>query len=59
MKESKLLKDYPKALSEWDYELNARVLAPELLPAHTDTKYYWKCSNGSDTFNTVRNCNIC
>ena len=50
MKESKLLKDYPEALKDWDYKLNTDVLKPEFLHAHTDKEYYWKCSKGHPSY---------
>ena len=50
MKESKLLKDYPEALNDWDYELNKNIPKPEILHAHTDKEYYWKCSKGHPSY---------
>lgn len=50
MKESKSLKDYPKVLDEWDYELNVDVLFPDLLPARSNKKYYWKCPKGHPSY---------
>ena len=50
MKESKLLKDYPEELKDWDYELNTGVLNPEFLHAHTDKLYYWKCLKGHPSY---------
>lgn len=67
MKYSKLLKDYPDVLKEWDYNLNSDVLFPELLLAGSNKDYYWKCSNGHPSYlcsldkKTLRNygCPIC
>jgi hypothetical protein len=42
MKESKILKDYPDVLKQWDYELNPDVLMPDFLLAHSNKQYYWK-----------------
>ena len=67
MKVGKLLKDYPKVLSEWDYELNTSVLVPDYLLAHTNKVYYWKCPKGHPSYScslykkTFRNygCPVC
>ena len=67
MKESKLLKDYPDVLLQWDYELNSDVLMPEFLFAGSQKKYYWKCKNGHPSYlcslykKTFRNfgCPVC
>ena len=50
MGESKLLKDYPEVLKEWDYELNTDVLIPDFLFARSNKKYYWKCPNGHPSY---------
>lgn len=50
MKQSKLLKDYPEALKDWDYELNSNVLTPEFIFAQSKKKYYWKCPNGHPSY---------
>lgn len=50
MKESKLLRDFPEILKEWDYELNTDVLFPELLFAQSNKKYYWKCPKGHPSY---------
>ena len=50
MKASKLLKDYPSVLKEWDYELNPDVLMPEFLSAQSNKQYYWKCGKGHPSY---------
>ncbi len=50
MKQSKLLKDYPEALKDWDYDLNTNVLTPEFLFAQSKKKYYWKCPQGHPSY---------
>ena len=50
MKESKLLKDYPEVLKEWDYDLNPGVLTPDYLFAQSNKRYYWKCSKGHPSY---------
>ena len=67
MKESKLLKDYPEVLKQWDYELNTDVLMPDFLLAHSNKQYYWKCEKGHPSYlcslykKTIRNygCPVC
>ena len=50
MKETKMLKDYPDVLKQWDYELNSGVSTPEFLPVHSNKQYYWKCKEGHPSY---------
>jgi predicted nucleic acid-binding Zn-ribbon protein len=38
-----LASQYPKVAAEWDYTKNEGV-TPSDIPAHTNKKYWWKCS---------------
>lgn len=50
MKKTKLLKDFPDVLAEWDYDLNPDVLFPEFIHAQSNKKYYWKCPKGHPSY---------
>lgn len=50
MNETKMLKDYPDVLKQWDYELNKGVSTPEFLHAHSNKQYYWKCEVGHPSY---------
>lgn len=47
---SKLLKDFPEILKEWDCDANPDVLVPDYLFARSNKKYYWKCPNGHPSY---------